>query len=99
VTIAVPVPPGPVALTVAVPEDGIDVGAVYKPEDVTEPEVALHVVALLAENCCVPPSTTVTVAGKTVSFDTSVTIAVPFPPGPIAVMVSVPVAVVVAGAV
>ena len=65
----------------------------------TDPAVALQVVTLVAENCCVPPSATVAVAGETVRCGTSVTVAVPFPPGPVAVIVSVPLAVIVGGAV
>ena len=96
---AEPVPPGPVAETVSVPVAGIDGGVLYKPVEVTVPETALHVVTLSAENCCVAPSITVAVAGETTSFGTRVTVAVLFPPGPVALTVSVPLAVVTAGAV
>ena len=64
-----------------------------------EPEVALQLVTLAAVNCCVPPRSRVTVEGDTASFATRVTVALLVPPGPVAVTVSVPVAVMVAGAV
>ena len=61
--------------------------------------MALQPVALVAENCWVPPSTTLTVAGETTSGVARVIFAVLLPPGPVAVTVSVPVEVIVAGAV
>jgi hypothetical protein len=66
---------------------------------VTVPAAALHVVTLVAENCCVEPRVTVAVAGDTVSFGSRVTVAAPLPPGPLAVIVSVPEAGMDAGAV
>ena len=96
---AEPVPPGPVAETVSVPVAGMDEGALYRPAEVTVPETALHVVTLVAENCCVEPSITVALAGETTSFGTRVTVAVLLPLGPVALTVSVPDAVVTAGAV
>ena len=86
-------------MTVSIPDAVITVGAVYRPAEVTDPAAALHVVTLLAENCCVEPSVTVAVGGDTVSFGTRVTVAEPLPPGPLAVIVSVAEAGMDAGAV
>ena len=97
--IALPDPPAPVAETVSVPDAVIFVGAVYRPAEVTDPAAALHVVTLLAENCWVAPRVTVAVAGVTVSFGTKVIVAEPLPPGPVALIVSVPEAGIETGAV
>ena len=76
VTVAVPVPPGPFAVTVSVPEDGMVVGAVYKPAAVTVPDAAVQLVVLEAVNCWVAPRARVAVAGDTTGAG------VPPPPPP-----------------
>jgi len=96
---AVPVPPDAVAVMVTVPDAVIVDGAVKKPVEVMEPAEALHEVALGAENCCVPPSRMVAVGGETGNGVARVTVALLVPPGPVALIVSVPVAVAVVGAV
>lgn len=45
VTVADAFPPGPVAVTVTLGDEGIVVGAVYKPVDDIVPAVAFHEVA------------------------------------------------------
>jgi hypothetical protein len=97
--VALPAPPAPVAVTLSVPDSGITDGAVYNPAAVTDPYVAAHFVIFAPVNCCVAPSVTVAVAGDTVILASSVIVAVLVPPAPVAVTVSVPVAVIVAGAV
>ncbi len=64
VTVAVALPPGPVAVIVSVPLGVIVAGAVYRPAAVIVPASALHAVTLLAENCSVAASPTVTAAGE-----------------------------------
>ena len=65
VTVVVPVPPGPVAVTVSVPVAVVTAGAVYSPAAVMDPATAFQDVTLLAENCCVVPSPTVGADGDT----------------------------------
>src|SRR6185437_3892446 len=65
VTVALPLPPGPVAVTVSLPEAGSADGAVYAPALVIVPDTAAQLVTFDAENVCVPPSASVTEAGTT----------------------------------
>src|SRR5579871_6271455 len=87
--------PVPVALIVTVLDIGMVVGAVYRPEVLMVPAVAVHVtlVCPLAVNCCVPPRATDAVAGLTVIGDAvlvSVTVAVAdWLPVPVALIVTV----------
>ena len=66
VTVAVAVPPGPVALTVTEGDEGMAEGAVYKPEVEMLPALADQLVAPEDVNCCVAPSRTEAVAGEIV---------------------------------
>lgn len=65
VTLAVPLPLPFVAVAVIVQTLGYS-GALKSPVDEIVPHVVAHVDAVLAENCCVTPSFTVTEAGDTV---------------------------------
>ena len=76
--LALPLPLAPVAVTLHVAGDR---GAVNRPADDTEPQVALQVAAVLAVNCCVPPSVTLALVGEMV-------IEPPLEVGDAAVMVS-----------
>ena len=77
VTVAGDDPAAFVAVTVSVPDAGIDEGAVYKPVEVTLPETAVQVVAPGAVNCWVFVSITVTDVGEMAGgmFVSSVTVA------------------------
>ena len=66
VTVAEADPPGPVAVTVTVFDEGMAEGAVYKPAELTDPAVAVHAVAPEEVNCCVAPSVTVADVGEIV---------------------------------
>src|SRR5271157_5546499 len=63
VTMAVAVPLGPVADTLAAPLAVSAAGAVYKPEELTVPAVAVQEVAPAEVNCCVAPRFKETVVG------------------------------------
>ncbi len=89
VTVAVPLPLGPVAVTVSVPPAGIADGAVYRPLLVTVPYVAAHAVAPAEVNGCVAPKFKETVSGEMTCALASVTVAEADPLGPIAVTVTV----------
>jgi hypothetical protein len=99
VTTALAEPPGPLALTVTVPDAGIVDGAVYRPPALMLPAVALQLVAPAEVNCWVPPRRTLALAGEMDCAPTSVTVALAEPPGPLAVTVTVPDDGIVAGAV
>ena len=64
VTVADADPPGPVAVTVTLLDEGIVAGAVYKPLVLIDPTVAVQEVAPDEVNCCVVPSVTVAVVGE-----------------------------------
>ncbi len=90
VTVAVALPFGPVAVTLSVPVDDIVVGAVYSPELVIVPKVAVQADPPAEANCWVAPRLKETVAGEIVcGFRAcSVTTAEAEPPGPVAVTVT-----------
>jgi hypothetical protein len=89
VTVAVPLPLGPVAVTASVPVEDIADGAVYRPLLVTVPYVAAHAVAPAEVNGCVAPNATDTVAGEMLCALSSVTVAEADPAEPFAVTVTV----------
>jgi hypothetical protein len=90
VTVAVALPFGAVAVTLSVPVDDIVAGAVYRPELVIVPKVAVQADAPAEVNCCVAPRLRETVSGEIVcGFRAcSVTTAEAEPPGPVAVTVT-----------
>ena len=101
-TVAVAVPPGPVAVTEAVEEAGIVDGAVNRPVELTLPTVAVQPVAPAEENCTACPSFTDTAVGEIVCAvipETRESVAVAVPPGPVAVTEAVEEAGIVDGAV
>ena len=104
VTVAWPVRlPAPAAVIVTMAEEGIAAGAAYNPAALIDPADADHVTAdgLEAVNCWVVPSVTLTVAGEMV-IDVGlvrVTVAVAAWLAPVALMVTVFEAGIVAGAV
>ena len=51
VTVAADDPAALIAVTVSIPDAGIEAGAVYKPAEVTAPETAFQLVAPAAVNC------------------------------------------------
>ena len=77
-TVAVAEPFGPVAVTETEADDGIVVGAVYRPEELTVPAVAVQLVAPEEVNCWVWPRVTDAEVGEIVceAGTTSVTVAV-----------------------
>ena len=100
VTTALAEPPGPIAVTVAVPDAGRVAGAVYSPVELTVPAVAVQLVAPAEVNCCMVPRSRLTVAGEMVcgGMGCRVTTALAEPPGPVAVTVTVLEAGIAAGA-
>jgi hypothetical protein len=64
VIVAVAEPPGPVAITVALPDAGIVAGALYDPVAEIQPVLNHHFVAPGELNCCVCPKWTITVEGE-----------------------------------
>ncbi len=87
--------PDPFAVIVTVFNTGITEGAVKRPVALIDPAEADHVTLAwpVAVNGCVPPNTTLAVAGETVMGEdgaTSVTVAVPdWFPVPVALIVTV----------
>ena len=100
--VAVAVPPGPVALTETVDEEGIVDGAVKRPVEVTLPVVAVQQVAPAEVNCRDCPRVADTAEGEiacAVTPETREIVAVAVPPGPVAVTAADEEAGIVAGAV
>src|SRR6266700_1810761 len=80
VTVAVPVPPGPVAVTVSLPVAVMVTGAVYRPALVIVPDVADQEVVFVPVKGWFAPKARVTAAGDTTGA--GVVVPPPVPPVP-----------------